>query len=436
MNRILLFGDIPGVPQLLCHVPDKHVAGIVGAEIRPQYHAELRELAIARNVPFIIQPKWQSSEYPEFKEHIFALKVDLIWVNSYSMIVRDDILGIARLGGINIHGAMLPRNRGCNPIQWAIINGDLQTGVTLHEMTNGIDAGPIIAQRKVPLHFEDTWINVRDRLSAATNDLIAENLDSVLAGKWLSVPQADQDATVGKRRTPADGAFDWSEPVVDIYNKIRALLPPLPSAFYEDAEQQRIEMPRYQTIWQVAAQKFSNIGKKEMRSDHVRLRPLLKQDASVVQEWSTSRDLTELNKAFDPTSDVNHEAWLEHMVTKRIDLLVFVIEDIRTEREIGICQLSNINWYHRGAELKICIGEQSFQGRGCGAEAVRLLVQFGFHELRLHRIYSHLFASHVQGVRALRKCGFVEECLMKDAAFDDGSFVDVLSLAVFEEDHD
>lgn len=132
--RILIFGDSSGVPLLLRHLPKETISGIVAAAIRPQYFEELKPLAHQMRVPFLVQPKWQSEFYEDFKQQVVDLRVDLIWVNSYSMIIRDDVLALTRLGGLNIHSALLPRNRGCNPIQWAILNGDHETGVTLHEI--------------------------------------------------------------------------------------------------------------------------------------------------------------------------------------------------------------------------------------------------------------------------------------------------------------
>ena len=424
--RILLFGDIPGIPQLLRHLPPEHVVGIVGAVIRPQYHAELERLAVELGVPFIIQPQCQSPDYSVFKERIAALSPDLIWVNSYSMIIRDDILAIPRLGGVNIHAALLPRNRGCNPTQWAILNGDHETGVTLHEMTSGLDEGPIIDQRAVPLMFEDTWTDVRDRLTAATENLIKDNLSSILSGKWVAIPQAKQDATIGRRRIPADGAFDWTESVVDIYNKIRALLPPLPPAFCLDTDAQQQEMTRYQTIWEVTALKYTPaLGGGQMHSERVRLRPLLKSDAPLLYEWITVRDLVILNSPLYPVSESDHEAWIEKMMTRQADLVIFVIEDIDSGQAIGTCQLIKINWHHRNAELQIRIGVPAFHGKGYGSEAVRLLTVFGFKDLNLHRIYLHVFADNVRAVRAYEKCGFEREGTLREAAHIDGKWVDI-----------
>jgi methionyl-tRNA formyltransferase/L-amino acid N-acyltransferase YncA len=431
--RIMLFGDIPGIPQLLNHLPAENIVGIVVASIRPEYHVELYNLAVQLKIPYIVQPKRECLEYNEFKEMVRRLQPDLIWVNSYSMIIHEDVLALPRLGGINIHSALLPRNRGCNPIQWAILNEDYITGVTIHEMTSRLDQGPIIDQCAVPIFFDDTWIHVRDRLMVSADNLIKLNLEKILSGSWTATLQTESLATAGRRRIPEDGYFNWSEPVVDIYNKIRALLPPLPPAFYRDAANQKHELKHYQTIWQVASQKYAlEVGGGHMQSERVRLRPLKKSDSAILHEWINNRDLVILNASYYPVSENDHGVWVERMMTSRSDLIFFIIEEVTSGKTIGICQLLNINWRHRSAELQIRIGAPDFLGRGFGSEATRLLLRFGFMDLNLHRIYLHVFATNNRAVRAYKKCGFVQEGILKEAAFIDGMYCDVYVMGLLK----
>ncbi|HRV99376.1 MAG TPA: formyltransferase family protein, partial [Aminobacteriaceae bacterium] len=162
IRRIILFGDTHGLPMLLHALPCEMVCGIVAAEIRPQYHEELQKLAEEKGIPFAIQPLSKSPDYPNFVQWVRELSPQLLWVNSYSMKLREEILRIPEAGALNIHGALLPYYRGCNPTQWAILRDESATGVTLHEVTAGIDEGPIIARKEVPLLFEDTWKDVQD----------------------------------------------------------------------------------------------------------------------------------------------------------------------------------------------------------------------------------------------------------------------------------
>lgn len=431
--RILIFGDIPGVPQLLRHISTKHLVGIVCAVIRPQYHAALTEIAQSHNLPLLIQPKLNSPDYTVFTGAVRRLAPDLILVNSYSMIVREDVLAIPRLGGINIHGALLPKYRGCNPTQWAILNGESLTGVTLHEMSPGLDEGQIIDQRAVTLFLEDSWQSASARISRATDDLITANLDSILAGVWQARPQDDAAANYCRRRTPDDGLFDWSEPVIAIYNKIRALLPPLPAAFYLDATGTRVPMSRQLTPWALAALKYGGVGGGAMVAKRVRLRALRREDSSLLYEWINNRELVIFNASYHPISDVDHESWIESMLKNRFDLVIFVIEEIETGNAIGSCQLFNINWRHRSAELQIRIGDQRYQNKGLGSEALKMLCQFGFDDLNLHRIYLSVFKNNERAIGAYQKCGFVQEGSMREAAFIDGKWVDVAMMGLVND---
>lgn len=254
--RFILVGDYPGISQLLSFMPKENIKAFLASSIRPQYLKEINELAQELRIPLLIQPKWESSAYADFVEELAALHPDILWVNSYSMIIRPDVLAIPTKGVLNIHAALLPMNRGSNPIQWAIINRQYQTGVTLHEVDSGLDSGPIIDQISVSIGIADAWIDIRNALVAATDTLIQNNLNKILQGNWTSTVQKETLATFGPRRKEEDGFFSWSEPVIDIYNKIRALLPPLPAAFYYDEQGVKQTIEEFQTMWQVTTAKY------------------------------------------------------------------------------------------------------------------------------------------------------------------------------------
>lgn len=221
----------------------------------------------------------------------------------------------------------------------------------------------------------------------------------ILAGNWIAVPQEEALATTGRRRVPEHSAFKWNEPVVAIYNKIRALLPPLPSAFYYDEKGQKREIAAYQTIWQVASQKYEIFsGEGFMQTESVRLRPLRQVDAPLLYEWTTHRELITLNAPFHPVSETDQEVWVESMIIRRSDLVIFVIEESASGTIIGICQLFNINWRHRSAELQIFISNTSCHGQGYESQAVQLLTTFGFKDLNLHRMYLHVFATNRRAI--------------------------------------
>ncbi len=420
--RILLCGDTHGITQLLGHVSTNNIVGIIAASIRTKYLSELRSIAEKAKVPLFIQPKWKSTDYVEFKRQIIEISPDIILVNSYSMIIREDVLSVPRLGGLNVHAALLPRNRGPNPTQWAILNKEFETGVTLHEINNCIDAGPIIDQRKIPIYFNDTWLEVRDREVIATNDLLKTNIPKILSGRWSSVPQKSKDAIIGRRRKPKDSEFSWSDKIIDIHNKIRALLPPLPPAFYVK-EGLNIEITNYLTPWELIMKKFDpSIGGEELQSEHLKLRPFKESDLLV--ENTSCYSVSELDH-----EETDHEVLIKSMMSKKSDLVIFVIELLEEQKVIGTCELLNINWVHRNAELQIRIGDQLDRNKDYLSEAGALLCDFGYQDLNLHRIYLKVFEDSTCAIKSYEKCGFSHEGSHEQSVCIDGEWKDVLSMA-------
>jgi methionyl-tRNA formyltransferase len=231
----------------------------VGAEIRPQYHSALAAIAEEREVAFCIQPRVTSPEYSRFVQLVTELAPDLILCDSYSMLLRPEILSVPRAGAVNVHGGLLPQYRGGNPVQWAIINDESQAGVTIHYMDAGFDSGSVIAQRQVPVLFTDTWRDVMTRINAATEELLGEHIPPILSGTAKAVPQDPAQARHYRHRTPADGSIDWSLSIRAIYNLVRALVAPLPGAFY-GSNGATVVVGDYLTIAEVAALKQEVMG--------------------------------------------------------------------------------------------------------------------------------------------------------------------------------
>ncbi len=463
IDRILLFGDTCGLSMLLRILPSEVVCGIVAAGIRPQYHDEMKSIAHAINVPFAIQPLPDALDYANFVQWVRNVSPQLFLVNSYSMKLREDVLAIPEAGALNIHGALLPMYRGCNPTQWAIIRGEYRTGVTLHEMTVGIDEGSLVAQKEIPLFFEDTWRDAQQRIVIATEELLRDAVPDILSGSWSSVPQKECNAWYGKRRKPDDGFFRWEEPVVDIYNLIRSLVAPHPGAFYEDLEHRKVILDSWLSLNDVIAMKLQHQkecgflsgqrvaltrGKREQHPGvapqggmewngmeiRTNLRSARSSDKDVLYRWMTDRELCVLNSPYFSVGEGEHDTWFASVLSRQQNAVFFVIEEKVSQKIIGTCQLVSINWVHRNAELQIRIGERTFQGKGLGSEAIRLLVNFGFTDLNLHRIYLHVFSSNIIAIRAYEKCGFVREGVLKDGVYIDGKYVDVEVMAFLKKE--
>ena len=168
---------------------------------------------------------------PAFIQLMRELAPDLILSFYYRRLLSRELLDIPRLGGINLHGSLLPKYRGRSPVNWVLINGESETGVTLHTMIEEADAGDIIAQRRVPIDIEDTALTLYHKLTAQGLGLFKESFPLIKAGKAPRIPQDSRLASKFGGRRPEDGGIAWASSAWAIYNVIRAVTHPYPGAF-------------------------------------------------------------------------------------------------------------------------------------------------------------------------------------------------------------
>jgi methionyl-tRNA formyltransferase len=210
---------------------NEEIAAVVTHEDDPSeeiWFRSVAELARAHCLP-VHAPS--NPNTPAFVDLIRGYSPDLIFSFYYRRLLCKDILGIPRLGGINLHGSLLPRYRGRCPVNWALINGEAETGVTLHYMTEKADAGDIIAQEIIPIGLDETVLDVSRKLSAAAVDVLGKTYPLIKAGKAPRAPQDPRMATTFRGRRPEDGRITWDRPSSSIYNLIRAVTHPYPGAF-------------------------------------------------------------------------------------------------------------------------------------------------------------------------------------------------------------
>jgi methionyl-tRNA formyltransferase len=154
-----------------------------------------------------------------------AIAPDAIVLAAYGQILPREVLGIPRLGPINLHASLLPRHRGPAPIAWAILEGDEVTGVSVMRMEERLDTGPVYAQQRVPIAAEDTLESLEDKLAEAGAQLMAATLLRIEAG-LKPQPQADAGVTHARRLTTDDGRLDLNTlSAVDVDRRVRALNP-------------------------------------------------------------------------------------------------------------------------------------------------------------------------------------------------------------------
>ncbi|WP_174888439.1 bifunctional UDP-4-amino-4-deoxy-L-arabinose formyltransferase/UDP-glucuronic acid oxidase ArnA [Candidatus Hamiltonella defensa] len=169
--------------------------------------------------------------HPLWVDRIRAFEPDIIFSFYYRHLLKQDILSIAPQGAFNLHGSLLPRYRGCAPVNWVLVNGETETGITLHQMTEKPDAGPILGQLKVPIHVMDTALILHKKMRVAAQTLLIDLLPALKKSPLSLQPQSESEASYFGRRTAADGEIYWEKSANEINNLVRAVTEPYPGAF-------------------------------------------------------------------------------------------------------------------------------------------------------------------------------------------------------------
>ncbi len=231
--RIVLFGTGPfAVPSFEALIDSSH--DIVALVTRPIANSgkrrktaenPTRDLGVARGLD-ILDPRNINDQ--EVVDQLVALNADLFVVCDYGQILSRDALAAARLGGINLHGSLLPRYRGAAPIHWAIYNGDQETGVTIIHMTPRLDGGPCLTSASTPISPTETTESIEPRLAQLGVQCV---LDSIaMLEQWdgqspIGKIQDQKLATKAPRLKRSDGKIDFTRSAADIVNQIRAFQP-------------------------------------------------------------------------------------------------------------------------------------------------------------------------------------------------------------------
>ena len=187
----------------------------------------IKWFARERNIP-ILQP--ENINTPATIRRIRELRPDLLLVIAYGQKIGAELLTMPRYGAVNLHASLLPRYRGAAPINWAIINGDLETGLTVMSMTEQIDTGDILGQRAVPIEPNETAGELFERLSKLGARLVTEVVREIPLEEVERRRQNDTQATQAPRLKKSDGLIDWGCSAQEVFNRIRGLTP-WPGAF-------------------------------------------------------------------------------------------------------------------------------------------------------------------------------------------------------------
>lgn len=192
------------------------------------FFGSVAHLAADQGIPLFAP---EDVNHPLWVDRIKTLAPDMIFSFYYRNLLNDDVLKSARLGAFNLHGSLLPAYRGRAPLNWVLINGERETGVTLHRMTNRADAGDIIEQQRVTIDEEDDALTLHHKLLDSATLLLNQILPAMKVGDFNFTPQNESAATIVGLRTPEDGRINWEHSAKVINNLIRAVTSPWPGAF-------------------------------------------------------------------------------------------------------------------------------------------------------------------------------------------------------------
>lgn len=205
-----------------------------------RFFGSVAQLCAQRGIP-VHAP--EDVNHPLWIARIRELQPQFIFSFYYRHLLGEELLACARRGAFNLHGSLLPRYRGRAPANWVLVNGESETGVTLHRMVKRADAGAIIAQQRVAIDAEDTALSLHGKLREAAGELLGRLLPAMLEGDFVEREQDESQASYFGRRTPADGLLDWRRPAGELHNLVRAVTQPYPGAFAPVGERKLI-------VWQ------------------------------------------------------------------------------------------------------------------------------------------------------------------------------------------
>ncbi|HUR46001.1 MAG TPA: methionyl-tRNA formyltransferase [Candidatus Saccharimonadales bacterium] len=250
--RIIFMGTAPlacSSLKLLVRQPEWKVAAVVTQPDRPKgrnlslQFSAVKEVAISEGLS-VLQP--ERARNPEFLIQLAELRPDLIVVAAYGQILPQSVLDLPRFGCLNVHTSLLPKYRGAAPIQWAILEDQPETGVTLMKMDAGLDTGDILSTVSTPITPEDNAQSLHDRLAQLGAELLVKTIPNYVFGTLKPVPQPAEGATYARKISKEDGHLSWGQPARVLWNRVRALTP-WPGAFTHLAREPK---PVLLKIWE------------------------------------------------------------------------------------------------------------------------------------------------------------------------------------------
>lgn len=267
--KIVFMGTAPlscNSLEALVSWPGCHVTTVVTQPDRPKGRdlklqpSAVKELATRLNLT-VLQPARARDE--AFIDELRRLSPDLIVVAAYGQILPQSLLDIPRHGCLNVHTSLLPKYRGAAPIQWAILNDETETGVTIMKMDAGLDTGAILTQQPTPIVVDDTSETLHSRLANLGADLLVRTIPLYVQGNIQPRPQPEEGVSYAPKIKKEDGRINWRRPARAVWNQIRGLVP-WPGAFTLLPNSPKAQMLK---IWQAEISAGSGTPGEILKAD-------------------------------------------------------------------------------------------------------------------------------------------------------------------------
>lgn len=228
--RIVFMGTPDfAVPSLERLIADGHeIAAVYTQPDKPKNRGmqltppPVKRVALAHSIP-VVQPQRLRDE--GVLEVLAVLRPELIVVVAYGKLLPKAMFELPAMGCINVHSSLLPKYRGAAPINWAVINGETETGVTIQDIAEKLDAGDILAQAQTPIGPDESVETLHDRLARMGAQLLSETVLQIQAGTVVRTPQEDSQSTYAPMLDRSLSPIDWSRSAREIHNQVRGLVP-------------------------------------------------------------------------------------------------------------------------------------------------------------------------------------------------------------------
>ncbi|MBD2652475.1 methionyl-tRNA formyltransferase [Synechocystis sp. FACHB-383] len=209
-------------------------------------------------------PVWQPERVKRCGETLAKLRncqADFFVVVAYGQLLSSEILAMPRLGCINVHGSLLPKYRGAAPLQWAIANGETETGVTTMLMDEGMDTGAMLLKTSTPIGLLDNLTAIGDRLAKSGAELLVQTLRELDGAKLQPTPQAETEATYAPLLKKADFVIDWHRSAIEIHNQVRGFAPACHTAWGEQTLKIISTIPLVKEFFPLLPEQYQDLAK-------------------------------------------------------------------------------------------------------------------------------------------------------------------------------